>query len=523
VNAHATLAKEGSVDAARAYVPAIVGWAPVIVFPMLAFVAGALCTTIVTAIALDRRGVGPDVPWPERARAVFPARSGANAMLLVTPVLCLVVLPNIYGVLGRAPSWLLSMLIGSAAIFGAHVARGRLERRIGVPWSVGRSVVNAASLVSILAPHWVAPMLVVALSRTDSLRGALVSGFAALAASALALRGNLALARLLGVARPAPARVQEIVAQVADATQTPVLGVYELRLSMANALALPLHRAVLFTQGALATLTDEEIAGICAHELAHLRESRAVLAGRIATWMAPAIGFCAAPIVRVTHGDGVMMAVLAVGFAAYFVGQRLSQSMETRADAAARAHERSEGAYARALARLYEANLLPLVLSAAPSHPHLFDRLTALGAPPPFPRPKPPSMGRLFTAALLGTMGVMMSVVFFPVLGIALNESSTMAFVLTGGRKEQLTTRAYERITDEPKLAEALFRACLADTEDDSRCAAGLAASLSRQPGRCADARRVADLAAELLPPEGDRADEAWIRHARERCAAPAE
>ena len=70
-------------------------------------------------------------------------------------------------------------------------------------------------------------------------------------------------------------------------------------------------------------------------------------------------------------------AVLA-GLVAAVVGQRLLQPMETRADAAAREHEPSPGAYARALARLYEANLTPVVLSGTTSHPSLFDRLATM-------------------------------------------------------------------------------------------------------------------------------------------------
>jgi hypothetical protein len=66
--------------------------------------------------------------------------------------------------------------------------------------------------------------------------------------------------------------------------------------------------------------------------------------------------------------------------------------MEVRADRLGREHEGEiQGTYARALEKMYEANLLPVVMRGkGPIHPHLYDRLTAAGAPPPYPRPKPP-------------------------------------------------------------------------------------------------------------------------------------
>src|SRR5262245_57240378 len=75
---------------------------------------------------------------------------------------------------------------------------------------------------------------------------------------------------------------------------------------------------------------------------------------------------------------------------------RFSRRLEHRADRIARDAQPGEGAYARALARVHEVNLSPVVAPGkGSSHPHLYDRLMAVGAPPDYPRPKAPSARRL--------------------------------------------------------------------------------------------------------------------------------
>ena len=63
--------------------------------------------------------------------------------------------------------------------------------------------------------------------------------------------------------------------------QVRVRATWELGGMAANALALPVTRELIFTERLLAVCSDEEVAAICAHELAHLTESKAVLAGRL--------------------------------------------------------------------------------------------------------------------------------------------------------------------------------------------------------------------------------------------------
>lgn len=69
--------------------------------------------------------------------------------------------------------------------------------------------------------------------------------------------------------------------------------------------------------------------------------------------------------------------------------ERLGHAMEIRADKIARTYEGEPGVYARALARIYEDNLVPAVTERLQTHPHLYDRLVSAGVTPDHPRPEP--------------------------------------------------------------------------------------------------------------------------------------
>ncbi len=101
-------------------------------------------------------------------------------------------------------------------------------------------------------------------------------------------------------------------------------------------------------------------------------------------------------------------------FIAWTLFLRLVHRMEIRADAMARQPETAAGTYARALAKIYEANLVPVVLGAKRrTHPELYDRLVAAGVTPEYPRPEAPPGGPrragmlvLFLGAVAGYYGM---------------------------------------------------------------------------------------------------------------------
>ncbi len=159
-------------------------------------------------------------------------------------------------------------------------------------------------------------------------------------------------------------------------------------------------RELMFSQRLLDLHPDEEISAICAHEMGHLTESRSVIAGRLVgslrmfplLFLKPAI-----------HAANCLFLLL-IGLAVFGLGwfaRRLARKMEVRADQVATANQSGDGIYARALERLHEANQIPAVMrSKRMTHPHLYDRMLAVGITPDYPRPEPP--GRLAWNYLLG-------------------------------------------------------------------------------------------------------------------------
>ena len=96
-------------------------------------------------------------------------------------------------------------------------------------------------------------------------------------------------------------------------------------------------------------------------------------------------------------------------FGARWYGRQL----EERADRIAHTNEGEAGTYARALARLYEDNLIPAVLPRRRrTHPDLYDRLLAAGVQPDFPRPAAPASNAVHGVLLAVLLGVLVALTF---------------------------------------------------------------------------------------------------------------
>ena len=241
---------------------------------------------------------------------------------------------------------------------------------------------------------------------------------AALGAVTLAVIGAFAgggvfVARLLRVARPASEPLRRAVEAASAATGVKVRAVLEVDLMMANAFALPAAGMLLFTPEAVRTLDDGQLAAIARHELGHMSEPRSVVAARMGGAAFVIVALVAArPLSGVLSPESglvrllvALLVIVAAAVVSRFVIRPLARRMEERADSIARAHEAHDGEYARALESLYAANLMPAVTHAKGTHPHLYDRLIAAGAPPAWARPSPPSRPRL-RAAMLVSIGI---------------------------------------------------------------------------------------------------------------------
>ena len=176
-----------------------------------------------------------------------------------------------------------------------------------------------------------------------------------------------------------------IVAELAQRAQIPMPKVYLIPSDTPNAFATgrnPAHAAVAATQGILRILTRDELRGVLAHELSHVRNRdtliscvAATLVGAI-TWLAHMAQFAAIfGGGRSDDDDGNPLALLGVaifaGLAASLLQLAVSRSREFEADASA-ARLLGEGEpLARSLEKL-EMGVRALPMDASPATAHLF-------------------------------------------------------------------------------------------------------------------------------------------------------
>jgi len=358
-----------------------------------------------------------DPAYAERARLAYPPRlfTAYNA-LLVPAILAVFSALTEGGRLSRVPPWLTGAIAFTAAFVVTLRMRVLIERevrRAALPTL--RWLRGSFTLWILMMPHlFVALAVGLAMPSEFGLEtAAYLLGGAALVVY-LAMGGTLDLLRLLGLARPASPRLASIVAGVAAKTGVRTRGVFEVVLPWANAYALPLSGRLAFTDEALQNLPDDELAAVCAHELGHLSEGRGTVIVRLfAIFALYAPLALAKPLLHGGNPGRFALAFLGC-YASLILVRRFFRRMEVRADKAARDHEGDAGTYARALARITEVNGMPVVLhNRAGVHPDLYDRLTASGAPPTYPRPEPPprlralgAVGVSFAAALAGSVAL---------------------------------------------------------------------------------------------------------------------
>jgi Zn-dependent protease with chaperone function len=345
--------------------------------------------------------------WTERARVYHPVRVAAQG--------CLWTLPITLGIasflLGpeRAPHF---ALVGLAAALGALVGTLPMEREVFPRIDLGRLFRLAAAGWCLRCLFWFVLLGGIALM-PDSLNwqclaiGALVLGLAILRAR----NGGMWLWKPFGLVAAPPAALRETVDTMAKRMNIEVRNVHFLRLPLAQAFALPGQKSLIFTERIVELLPADELASVCAHELGHLSERRREYLQRYFGWAAflpwlflrPAVG---------TLGSGGFLLLALLAVLVPYLSRRVSVALEVRADRIAQANETDPGAYARALARLYEDGLIPAVLAQnRATHPHLYDRLVAAGVSPDYPRPKPArSMawhGRLVTIGFAGAVAIL--------------------------------------------------------------------------------------------------------------------
>jgi heat shock protein HtpX len=190
----------------------------------------------------------------------------------------------------------------------------------------------------------------------------------------------LAMYRAQAVSREELPRIYTVVERLTQKAGLPMPKLYVIPTDSPNAFATgrnPAHASVAVTQGILRLLDDDELEGVLAHELGHVR-NRDILTSSIAATLAGAITMLA----RMgfwfglggdrdrDRGGGILMLILAP-FAAMLIQLWVSRTREYEADATGAGITHNPYALARALQKI-DAYSKRVPLIASPSTAHLF-------------------------------------------------------------------------------------------------------------------------------------------------------
>jgi heat shock protein HtpX len=192
----------------------------------------------------------------------------------------------------------------------------------------------------------------------------------------------LAMYRAQPVSRDDLPRVYNIVERLSQKVGLPTPKVYVIPNDSPNAFATgrdPSHASVAVTQGILGLLNDDELEGVLAHELGHVR-NRDILISSVAATLAGAITYLARFAMFFGGGDrdsrrgggiGALLMLILAPFAAMLIQLAVSRSREYGADDTGAHWTGNPYALASALAKIDAyARRMPLV--ATPSTAHLF-------------------------------------------------------------------------------------------------------------------------------------------------------
>jgi heat shock protein HtpX len=199
---------------------------------------------------------------------------------------------------------------------------------------------------------------------------------------------SLAMYRAQPVTREQLPRVYAVVERLTQKIGLPMPKIYVIPSDSPNAFATgrnPSHASVAVTQGILDLLNDEELEGVLAHELGHVR-NRDILISSIAATLAGAITFIArmgywAALFggfgggrdndREGGGLGALLMIILAPIAATLIQLAVSRSREYQADATGAHFTGNPYALASALRKL-DAYSRRVPMVATPSTAHLF-------------------------------------------------------------------------------------------------------------------------------------------------------
>ena len=374
-------------------------------------IIGSFCIAFLFALGLNwlalipwRRSVGKH--WTERARLLNPARTSARLnnwlipanLSIISSILC----PDVSFLFAAIPSFLAALVAGY--FFSREV----------VPEVSFKSWLHLVAASLFLFFIWWAVLMFAIFNMP--LNFSCWTWLSASAVLALMLAFNFGLGikllRWFGLVQPASERLKALVEVVSNQMKVTVRATWILSTHLSNALAFPLTRQLVFTDKLLSTCTDDEIKAVCAHELGHLNEPRKVVLTRVLVSMAFYPTIFARPMSSLGDLGTHAYFILIIGsLILWLIGIRVARRMESRADKIAAENQVDAAVYARALERLYETNLMPAVMPrrSAKIHPDLYDRMTAAGVTPDYPKPKP-AKGQSWTSYLMFYLAIILAI-----------------------------------------------------------------------------------------------------------------
>jgi Zn-dependent protease with chaperone function len=345
--------------------------------------------------------------WSERARAAWPGRRLGRLCFLVLWIAVLIAAHSGGSHLELLPRFATNFLFVAIVFVGVLAASIRWNRQINPAGALTPGGQRGAWLLNLSLGGTLILIGFVTYGAVPDVNNAqawITIAVGTLISCAHLVWGWVFVLRKARIFRLASERLLSIARRAGQETGVAPRAVLELALPMVNALAFLPSRSIGVTDAALATLSDEELEAVCAHELAHLSEPRWVRAVRMSS------SFVLASLVALPAATRPLYAAFGPGpmilaFESLFLiivcwlvfHRRVSRKMEIRADTTARRFETVWGCYARAVEKIHEFNLVPAVISRRKhTHPELYDRLVAAGAEPEYPRPAPPPLAPFY-------------------------------------------------------------------------------------------------------------------------------
>ena len=351
------------------------------------FIAAMVVMALANRVGLIPWRRAATAHWAERARLLWPVRRTAGFAVFLVPFLLIQAHWRLYPL--SSSNWIVD---GFASFFGAILGCYPLDKQIFPQLDFKSWCQQTIAWWGMRFGFWIVMVTAITLMPEDFGWRTVWVAAGYLLFHYLLTRGLLLrYLRLVKFLEPAGQRLQGIVDSTAkDMANVKIRATWELGGCLANAFVFPTAGEMVFSKRTLEICNDEEIAAICAHEIAHLKESKWILFARFLGSLAVFPIIFTKPIVHACGFLGMFITLLLMLIMMRFT-RSLSQRLERRADELAFKKQLNEGVYARALEKLYQENRSPAVaVNNRQTHPHLYDRMLAAGITPDFPRPARP-------------------------------------------------------------------------------------------------------------------------------------